>query len=159
VASQSERELRDRIEQAQAELKRARDRLDQLEGVAADRDMLRDELEQAQADLTAADDRLSELEGQSTEALQQEVDELIDERDLLRQRLHQADQLDEQWERKVAQREAELAVLRAEGSRLRRQLAGRKPSKARRWFVGVPAALGGATAFALAAIALLRGCQ
>lgn len=117
--SDADRELRDRLEAAQSELKRARSRLDELEGVAADRDTLRSQLELTQADLKQASERLDELEGQSTEELQAALDEVTRDRDLLRQRLEQADKTREQWDHRVSQREAELMSLRAELARVK----------------------------------------
>ncbi len=155
--SDSERELRDRLEEAQGDLKRANARLDELEGVATDRDTLRAQLEAAQAELKAANERLDELEDQSTEALTEELDEVSRDRDLLRQRLEQADKTREQWDQKVAQREAELAAARAEEWRLREELATISRPKERRprrpWLFALPAVSLGA-----AALLLLRAC-
>ena len=145
--SDSDRELRDRLEAAQSELKRATARLDELEGVAVDRDELRAQLDVAQAELKAASARLDELEGQSTEALLEELDEVTRDRDLLRQRLEQADKTREQWDHKVAQRDAELVSARAEQTRLREELAAvsRPPEKKKtpRWVLAAPFVSGG----------------
>ncbi len=143
--SDADRELRDRLEAAQSELKRATTRLDALEGVAADRDVLKQQLELAQAELKAANERLDELEGQSTEALQAALDEVTQDRDLLRQRLEQADKTREQWDHKVSQRDAELQALRGELQRLRTVASQttevRTPSGAPRWVLAMSAAV------------------
>jgi len=155
--SDSERELRDRLEAAQGELKRANARLDELEGVAADRDVLRSQLEAAQADLKAANERLDELEVQSTETLTEELESVTRDRDLLRQRLEQADKTREQWDHKVAQREAELAAARAEEWRLREELASISKPRPRRpapgWVFAVPAVTAGTVL-----LMMLRSC-
>lgn len=155
--SDSERELRDRLEAAQGDLKRANARLDELEGAAADREVLRAQLDTALADLKAATERLDELEGQSTEALTEELDAVTRDRDLLRQRLEQADKTREQWDQKVAQREAELANVRAEQWRLREELSLATKPKARRlvpgWVWALPAVTAGA-----ALLVMLRSC-
>lgn len=152
--SDHERELRDRLEAAQSELKRANQRLDVLEGVAADRDVLRSQLEVAQADLKAANERLAELEAQSTEALEAELDDVTRDRDLLRQRLEQADKTREVWDHKVAQREAELAAVREELAATKAP-APPKPPERSPWWLAAPltaSALGGI------AVLLLRSC-
>jgi len=142
--SDSDRELRDRLEQAQSELRRAVVRLDELENVATDRAILKQQLDAATTELKAANERLAELEAQSVETLQAELDEIRRERDLLKQRLEQADKMREQWDQKVTQRESELAVARAEEWRLREELAGRPepPKKPRtpRWLFALPLA-------------------
>jgi chromosome segregation ATPase len=122
VMSETDRELRDRLEAAQADLQRANKRLDELERVAADRDVLRSQLDVAQAELKQANERLVELEGQSVEALEDELDEVTRDRDLLRQRLEQADKTREQWDQKVAARDAELAAARALEQKLKQEL-------------------------------------
>lgn len=156
--SDSDRELRDRLEAAQSELKRANDRLDELEGVAADRDVLRGQLDVALAELRLANERLTELEEQSTEELEAVLDEVTSDRDLLRQRLEQADKTREQWDHRVAQREAELAASRAEEWRLREELAQtqKPPPQQRRprWLIAVPVA----SAALAAALVLMRSC-
>jgi len=157
--SESDRELRDRLEAAQSELKRALARLDELETVASDRDVLRGQLEVAQAELKVANERLAELEAQSVEALEEELDEIARDREQMRQRLEQADKTREQWDGKLAAREAELAAARAEQWRLSEELARQKqpapvrPAGPPRWVFGLPVL--GAIA---AALAVLRGC-
>jgi hypothetical protein len=147
--SESDRELRDRLESAQSELQHARARLDELEEVASERDAVREQLEAIQARLKQANERLAVLDQVGVEVLQEELA-------LLRQRLEQADKTREQWDQKVAQREAELAVAHAEQWRLKEELA-RRPAPPRprtpRWMVAVP--LLSALASALL---LLRSC-
>ena len=150
--SDADRELRDRLEAAQSELKRALSRLDELEGVAADRDTLRSQLQLTQADLKQATDRLDELEGQSTEELQAMLDEVTRDRDLLRQRLEQADKTREQWDHRVSQREAELTSLRAELARVKEV-----PATTENPIAPKKAVLGGAAAGALGMIGMLLG--
>jgi len=89
--------------------------------VSEDRE-LRDLLEQTQAELKQATERLEVLEEQSTDALEDKVDELEGDNAALRVQLEQGDAHRESAAQRQASLERELAIARTEQQRLQSQL-------------------------------------